>query len=137
MATSSTHTTRTAQQLFSVVDPATAHQQIKFYFNDTGKPVGYVVWAFLAKEAQNRFLRTKNFELHVSEWDEGDALWIIDLLAPFGHIKYILRDLRDNLFPEQREITYYRQKNGEIIFKQMSRDSHSFFLSQTRKVTLS
>jgi|688.fasta_scaffold317212_1 cytolysin-activating lysine-acyltransferase len=68
---------------------AIEHSQVQFYFNDNGKVVGYVCWGRLSPDVELRLLRG-NAELHISEWNEGEVFWIIDLVAPFGHLRRIL-----------------------------------------------
>jgi hemolysin-activating ACP:hemolysin acyltransferase len=111
-----------------LIEPALAHRLIKLYFNQKGDPVGYVVWAYVAEDVQTRFLQTGKWDLHESEWREGRSLWIVDFVAPFGHTYAILKDLRDHVFPKERELCYYRIKNGKMIAKSVSRDDRcSFF----------
>lgn len=132
MSLSHTHANRPMQYLTEVIEPAIAQKNIKFYFNDEGQVVGYVVWAYLASDVENRFLKTGQLNLHPSEWNEGISLWIIDLLSPFGNIKHILRSLRDTLFPDTLTIRYFRVKKGKIIVKQISRGSCSHFFKKQR-----
>ena len=112
----------------SIIEPAVQHKNIKFYFNDDGEVVGYVVWALLAEDVEERVITTKQFSLHSSEWNEGNQPWIIDLLVPFGNLKYVLIDLRDNVFRKNNNVRYFRMKNKSIIQKEVSRTSKcSFF----------
>lgn len=46
------------------------------------KLVGYVSWAFLTEEAEARYMERPN-SLEVTDWGEGERIWIIDLLAPY------------------------------------------------------
>jgi hemolysin-activating ACP:hemolysin acyltransferase len=110
-----------------LIGPALAHRLIKLYFNKKGDPVGYVVWAFIAEDVQTRFLQTGKWDLHESEWREGNLLWIVDFVAPFGHTYAILKDLRDCVFPKANELRYYRIKNGKMIVKSVSRDDPGSF----------
>ena len=52
MARSGSHSHRPFSHLNEIVIPAIAHRNIKFYFNDDGDLVGYVVWAFLAGDVE-------------------------------------------------------------------------------------
>jgi cytolysin-activating lysine-acyltransferase len=128
MAAAPVHAERQMHCVRSVIEPAVAHKTIRFYFNEGGRPVGYVAWALLGAEAERRVLKTARTDLHMSEWTEGDSLWIIDMLAPFGHLKHIMRDLRDVLFAEHAQVRYCRRKQGKAIAKQIGRDSRCSFM---------
>lgn len=62
--------------------PAIDHQQIIFLFDSTAQPIGYVIWAHLSEETEQRMLTEENFLLHPSEWNEGGRTWIIDFCFP-------------------------------------------------------
>lgn len=70
--------------------------QFRFYTLN-GSPVGFVNWAWL-DEATAQRLAGGNYNLTAQEWCCGPAAWIPELLAPFGHARPIVRDLRDNVF---------------------------------------
>ncbi|MEQ1638472.1 MAG: toxin-activating lysine-acyltransferase [Methylococcales bacterium] len=114
--------------LLSAVDSAFQLDQIKFYFSDYGECMGYVTWALLAPDVEQRFLLGKELSLHIAEWNEGASLWIIDFLVSDGALPYVLRDMRDDLFKDYDTITYFRYKNGQRIAKRLSRqDGGAFF----------
>jgi cytolysin-activating lysine-acyltransferase len=50
------------------------------------------------------------------DWQSGPALWLVDLVAPFGHIDVMLDDLRNTVFAD-KEVRFYKrdaQGNGSI-----------------------
>jgi cytolysin-activating lysine-acyltransferase len=49
------------------------------------KPVGYLSWANLSAEAEQRYLRGPNLGLRPDDWNSGDRMWLVDVFAPFGH----------------------------------------------------
>ena len=65
--------------------------QIKFYFDWNGHPIGYVTWAYLAEDVEKRLVEDPDFVLHYSEWNEGGNAWIIDFCMPTGNAKEGLR----------------------------------------------
>lgn len=102
--------------------------QYKLYFNDFGQCVGYLTWATLAPDVERRLLSGEDYHLHTCEWNEGASLWIMDMVFPYGSIKHVLNDLRDNLFKDYDTLTYFRIRNGKRIFKRVSRtDCGHFF----------
>lgn len=95
--------------LNSILSPALQTRQICFLFNEDGTPVAYLIWAHLAPDVEERVLKSFRFDfLHVSEWNEGDSLWLVDLVAPHGHFKNVLRFARDTLFRDEQRVRYLR-----------------------------
>jgi hemolysin-activating ACP:hemolysin acyltransferase len=107
--------------------PAVYQKQIRFYFNEDGLPVGYVVWALLAEDVEQRVLSTGVFDLHDSEWNEGSSLWIVDLVAPLGNLKYVLLDLRDSLFKDHQRVRYLRTKKERTLAREIVRNTRRAF----------
>ncbi|MCX7207582.1 MAG: toxin-activating lysine-acyltransferase [Proteobacteria bacterium] len=95
--------------IHTVVGEAFSHKKIKFYFNDDGMVVGMVIWACLTKDVEKRIIEKRKVDLHKSEWNEGDRLWILDFVAPFGNIKYIIRDIKKNILMKDRSVSYFRK----------------------------
>lgn len=118
--------------LMEMLDSAIQLEQIKIYFSDYGECMGYVTWAHLSPSVEQRFLDGKDFSLHITEWNEGTSLWIIDFLVPKGSLPYMLRDLRDCLFKDHDTITYFRFKNGKRIAKRLSRQDGGSFFANSR-----
>lgn len=69
------------------VVPAIDHDQIVFFFDKSSTPLGYVSWAYLASDSEERLLNDPEFLLHFSEWNEGGDVWIIDFYFPRGGAK--------------------------------------------------
>jgi len=112
---------RPLRYLRQVVEPAVIQRNIKFYFNEEGSLVGYVVWARLAEDVEREVLASGEFALHESEWNEGGSFWIVDLVAPYGHFKYIARDLRDTVCAGEPTVRYLRHKGGACIAREAAR----------------
>ena len=128
MARSQSHARLDFSVIRTLVTPAIRHRQLKVYFDEDGTPVGYVIWVRVAADVEARFLSGAPTALHESEWNEGNRLWVIDLLAPLGHVRYILRDLRDNVFRDQHCARYFRVKDNRRLVKEVVRDPRlSFF----------
>lgn len=100
------------------IRPAIDHQQMSFFFDGTGKPVGYAIWAHLAPDAEQRLLRDSGFLLHPSEWNEGDRTWIIDCCFPSVGIWQCTTQLKTLLTESGiREIFWTRKTTQKIIIK--------------------
>ena len=130
------HVEHPVKYLYSVIEPALRHNYVKFYYSLNGDVVAYVAWAFLAPDVEQKFMREGRWALHESEWNEGESAWIVDLVAPYGHVREVLRDLRDTVFAGQQRLRYFRAKRGRAICKEVSRDSHCYFLRQPVAATV-
>ena len=74
------------------IEPAIWHDQIHFFRDDSGHICGYMTWAWLANDTEQRVLSDPNVLLHISEWNEGDRLWIMDFLIHTGDIRRRIRE---------------------------------------------
>src|SRR6218665_2011656 len=79
------HRKKTVADLGQLINAAIRHQHIRFFFNPREEAVGYVIWAMISKEVRYRFEKSVGWDIHISEWTEGEILWIMDLAAPYGH----------------------------------------------------
>ncbi len=61
-------------------------------------PTSFISWAFLNKEAEKRLFQNGG-KLRPEDWNCGDRLWVIDIVAPFGGVENVLHDLQVNEFP--------------------------------------
>ena len=61
-------------------------------------PTSFISWAFLSKEAEQRLFQNGG-KLRPEDWNCGDRLWIIDIIAPFGGVEHMLHDLQTTEFP--------------------------------------
>ena len=72
--------------------PALNLRQFKLYRKEgTMVPVALAIWARLSPEAEARYLETRR--LQPQEWNSGDRLHIIDVIAPFGGAETVMQDL--------------------------------------------
>lgn len=81
-----------------IVPPMTLNQY-KLYMKEEA-PLAYASWAFVDENTEKRFLSGR-VRLAPKDWKSGDRLWLVDLVAPFGGGKDVLKDLRDNVFPSR------------------------------------
>lgn len=79
--------------------PPLVRDQCKLYMKKE-YPISYVSWAFLDEVAEKRMLKNGG-KLRPEDWQCGDRLWLIDIVAPFGGVQNMLLDLQKNEFPDQ------------------------------------
>lgn len=99
------------------VVPAIQLEQIAIFFDRLGRPVAYATWAFLGDEVAQRMSRDEINVLHLSEWNEGLQLWLIDLVAPYGHVWQVCRELRNILLPHGGEALGIKRDQGESLVR--------------------
>jgi cytolysin-activating lysine-acyltransferase len=92
------------------IQPAILLRQIKFFFDYKGRPIGYMTWAFLAADVEEKWISDPKTLLHFSEWNEGDRLWIMDFVAPGGFATTIARYASQNMFPGHSEARSLRRR---------------------------
>lgn len=102
------------------IKPAIDHKQILFFFDSTATPIGYITWAHLATDTEQRLLYDPSFLLHPSEWNEGGQTWIIDFCFPCGGAREAIHQLNsflenagiDQIFWARRSEDYTLKKIG-------------------------
>lgn len=82
-----------------MIMPPMTLNQYKLYMKEEA-PLAYASWAFVDEETEKRLLSGR-VRLAPKDWKSGDRLWLIDLIAPFGGGKDVLKDIRDNVFPSR------------------------------------
>lgn len=92
------------------VMPAIKLRQFRVFFAKE-KLIGAVLWAHLSEAVENKLV-AENYALAPEEWNCGDHIWIMDLIAPFGGEKAMLEDLKETKFPD-REIRLLGRKEGK------------------------
>jgi len=68
------------QDLKWAVVPPLLQRQFRL-FRVRGIPVGYLIWASVSEEVEQR-LETGQMKLQPNEWGSGDRLWVMDILLP-------------------------------------------------------
>ena len=78
------------------VMPPLVLEQAKLYMRDSA-PIAYVSWAKLSDAVAQRYLEAPH-QLITTDWNSGDQVWIIDLVAPFGGAPDVIKELRETVF---------------------------------------
>ena len=84
--------------------------QYRMYRSAKG-PVGFVAWAHLTAQAAADYASMRR-DLTPQDWDAGDQLWFIEFVAPFGHARRIVADLRHAVFPRATALSLRRYTDG-------------------------
>lgn len=86
---------------------AIAHRRIRFFFNPREEAVAYFVWADLAFDVHQRWMTGSLGELHESEWNEGVFRWAIEVVAPYGHSRRVVRRLLQDFAADPHALDIY------------------------------
>lgn len=70
----------------------------QFYMLPDGS--GFFTWAFLSKEIAKGWVE-RTHKLQAEDWQSGEEMWLIDVIAPFGNIRKLAREGR-RLFPKHK-----------------------------------
>jgi len=116
MVSSDLHINYKMADLRDIFTPAIDCNQFRIYHNQNGFPVGFVCWAFLSDEIDKLYAEGK-YKIKPDDWNSGKNVWIIELIAPFGHGKKIISELRNQIFPDKsgKALTFTKDKKLRVI----------------------
>lgn len=81
-------------------------------FPGKDQPLGVALWARLSDEVAERMASGAN-RLAPGEWNSGDNLWLVELIAPFGHQDKMLEDLKNTVFAGKTVRMHATNKEGQ------------------------
>lgn len=100
-----------------LIKPALFQNQYRLY-EDQNRPLALVLWARMSEEVEQRFL-TQTRKLQPGDWNSGDRLWLIEVIAPYGGQDGIITDLQ-NVFKGQEMKLIQMQPNGQPSVAKLS-----------------
>jgi cytolysin-activating lysine-acyltransferase len=98
MMASKVHRHLQVRDIADIMLPALNLNQFRIYRKPDHAPVALVTWAYFSAEVEKAYLGGRAL-LSEAERTSGDILYITDFIAPYGHAKQVIRDLRTNVFP--------------------------------------
>lgn len=117
-----------AHRLYTLVDFNSAiiypllHNKLRvFYEND--KPVSLVTWCWLTVQETEDFLEDVYVPDEAAYKREvSDNLWVMDFIAPFGHVPQTMRLMRHvckELYGPQTAVHWIRQQEPQRLHKRI------------------
>ncbi|MFV2052927.1 toxin-activating lysine-acyltransferase [Aliiroseovarius sp. YM-037] len=97
------------QAIAKVFEPPIYLKQFQVY-RARGVPRGVVTWAKLNAEAEAKHIAGTGLD-NFEEWNSGDQLWIMDIMAPWGHGKDIIENIKATI--EVDSVKTVRIHNGQ------------------------
>lgn len=67
--------------------------QILFLTSWERIPLGFATWAYLTPASLERMASGKQDLPLLEDWNEGGELWLVDVVAPYGHAAELMRHL--------------------------------------------
>jgi|GEM_PF-1192839 cytolysin-activating lysine-acyltransferase len=87
--------------------------QCKFYFDPQQNPVAFVTWSSITEATKNKLVNESG-QMQWDDWNSGELLLFNDFVAPFGHTREILKDLRNQEWPHKIAFSLRRTKDGSV-----------------------
>lgn len=97
-----------------LIVPPIRFKQFRLFRSKNNEPLAFVSWAHVSESVESR-LAAGHTRLSPKEWQSGESLWLMDVIAPFGGAKEILKQLSETEF-----------KNKPIKFTQPKKDGAGF-----------
>lgn len=73
------------------------NQQFALVMDQSKRPIFYLAWAYFDAETEQNYLDQEHACLRVDNWCNGDRLWILDCIAPLGHMRQMNKMALANL----------------------------------------
>ena len=92
--------------------PPLVLEQCKFYFDAQQNPVAFVTWSTITDATKIKLLEGGQMEWE--DWNNGPLLLFNDFVAPFGHTREIVKDLRNSDWPCDIAFSLRRAQDGSV-----------------------
>jgi cytolysin-activating lysine-acyltransferase len=96
------------------IKPAILLKQIHIFQDVSGTDVGYMTWASIASDTEARLLKDPEVLFHVTEWNEGDRLWIMDFLCVNQSARQQMRSAASILSGARFARSLRRREDGSV-----------------------
>jgi cytolysin-activating lysine-acyltransferase len=100
--------------------PAINNDCVRFFRNDDGHICAALIWARLSDDVSQRMIYDQ-VPPDAREWDSGENLWFLDILAPFGHGGMVARHIARN--PPDGPFYFARLGKGGAVKKVVRGDA--------------
>ena len=98
MMASKVHRHLQVRDIADIMLPALNLNQFRIYRTPDRRPIALVTWAYFSAEVEKVYIGGRAL-LSEAERTSGGMLYLTDFIAPYGHARKVVRDLRTNVFP--------------------------------------
>jgi cytolysin-activating lysine-acyltransferase len=117
-ATSEDHRWYSVAEFYQYFIYPLMYDKLRTWHDEDGKPIGLFTYCFLSSEKAQAFLDDE-YVIQESDYlaEDGDEIWGVELIAPFGHARKIVSDLKKE----------YAEKYGKprpIYWRRLSKPSN-------------
>jgi cytolysin-activating lysine-acyltransferase len=100
------------RDIADIILPAIDLGQYRIYRNAKRQPIAFVTWGYFDEKTEQEYLNGKTV-LSEKELKSGDILYMLDFIAPYGHAKKVINDLRSNVFPNSEAKSLHFIEQGK------------------------
>lgn len=100
MISSNLHISYRLADLRDIFMPTINCNQFRIYHNSNKLPVGFICWAYFSEEI-DKFYSEGKYKIKPQDRNCDNNGWIVEMIAPFGHGKKIITELRNEIFPNK------------------------------------
>ncbi|MDN0107034.1 toxin-activating lysine-acyltransferase [Yersinia rochesterensis] len=86
---------------FQQIYPAIILNQFRYYEDEQGNPLAFCNWAFLSEKNMNEILSGER-DIRKEDWQSGSNMFFPEMIAPYGHAKMMVTDLRRNIHSSRK-----------------------------------
>ena len=88
-------------------------RQIKLYFDENGKAVGCLMWAWISESTAIRLKYESPQSIHPTEWNEGETLCLCELTWNGRITTAMEQDISGALFQNEQRVLWYGRTEGD------------------------
>lgn len=118
MISSDLHINYRLKDIRDIFMPAVDINQFRIYHNKEGYPVGFICWAFLSDDIDKLYGEGK-YKLKPTDWNSGKNGWIVENIAPFGHGKQIMNDIRRIFAGQTGKALFFNKDRTKLEVKKI------------------
>lgn len=86
----------------ALIQAAMNLHQYKIYYDSKGSPAGLLTWGWLSNRTLQKLSENPSWDMHLSEWNEGEALCFRDIAVCAESAKAISDDLSGGIFGDEK-----------------------------------
>lgn len=92
-----------------ILRPAIEHNQLAIFYNDQNDPVAFIIWCKITEDTLYRIEKNLHYDFHISEWDEGDLIWVHNLYTFSDVLISSMKFIKNKLFKDEN-VLYFNRK---------------------------